>query len=151
MTGLPSDGLLISQITEYNNALYVPATNGTLYRSEDGLTWSAVENAPSVKYVLGSVKQGTKQPSALATIVDQEGKLAFYAMNESMEWIAGDAVPSGFPVTGFSNLQYAAMYHEYLMTASGRTVDNQVVNTTWATMDGISWALMLPVTQLHEA
>lgn len=28
------------------------------------------------------------------------------------------------------------------MTASGRTVDNQVVNTTWATMDGISWALM---------
>ena len=48
---------------------------------------------PSVKYVLGSVKQGTKQPSALATIVDQEGKLAFYAMNESMEWIAGDAVP----------------------------------------------------------
>ncbi len=27
------------------------------------------------------------------------------------------------------------------MTASGRTVDNQV-NTTWATMDGISWALM---------
>lgn len=142
LTGLPSDGLLISQITEYNNALYVPATNGTLYRSEDGLTWSAVENAPSVKYVLGSVKQGTKQPSALATIVDQEGKLAFYAMNESMEWIAGDAVPSGFPVTGFSNLQYAAMYHEYLMTASGRTVDNQVVNTTWATMDGISWALM---------
>ena len=103
LTGLPSDGLLISQITEYNNALYVPATNGTLYRSEDGLTWSAVENAPSVKYVLGSVKQGTKQPSALATIVDQEGKLAFYAMNESMEWIAGDAVPSGFPVTGFSN------------------------------------------------
>lgn len=97
MTGLPSDGLLISQITEYNKALYVPATNGTLYRSEDGLTWSAVENAPSVKYVLGSVKQGTKQPSALATIVDQEGKLAFYAMNESMEWIAGDAVPSGFP------------------------------------------------------
>ena len=84
----------------------------------------------------------TGQPSALATIVDQEGKLAFYAMNESMEWIAGDAVPSGFPVTGFSNLQYAAMYHEYLMTASGRTVDNQVVNTTWATMDGISWALM---------
>ena len=118
LTGLPSDGLLISQITEYNKALYVPATNGTLYRSEDGLTWSAVENAPSVKYVLGSVKQGTKQPSALATIVDQEGKLAFYAMNESMEWIAGDAVPSGFPVTGFSNLQYAAMYHEYLMTAS---------------------------------
>lgn len=142
LTGLPSDGLLISQITEYNNALYVPATNGTLYRSEDGLTWSAVENTPSVKRVLGSVKQGTKQPSALATIVDQEGKLAFYAMNESMEWIAGDAVPSGFPVTGFGNLQYAAMYHEYLMIASGRTADNQVVNTTWATMDGISWTLM---------
>ena len=118
LTGLPSDGLLISQITEYNNALYVPATNGTLYRSEDGLTWSAVENAPSVKYVLGSVKQGTKQPSALATIVDQEGKLAFYAMNESMEWIAGDAVPSGFPVTGFSNLQYAAMYHDCLLYTS---------------------------------
>ncbi|MDD2953464.1 MAG: DUF6242 domain-containing protein [Parabacteroides sp.] len=142
LAGLPSEGLLISQITEYNNALYVPASNGTLYRSEDGLTWSAVDNTPSVKYILGSVEQGAKQPSALATIVDREGKLAFCAMNESMEWIAGDAVPSGFPVAGFSNLQYAAMYHEYLMIAGGRAADNQMVNTTWATMNGTSWALM---------
>ena len=42
----------------------------------------------------------------------------------------------------YSNIDMMAKYHEYLMTASGRTVDNQVVNTTWATMDGISWALM---------
>ena len=51
-----------------------------------------------MKYVLGSVKQGTKQPSALVTIVDQEGKLAFYAMNEP--WSGSpEMVPSGFPVT----------------------------------------------------
>lgn len=142
LTGLPSDGLLISQLTEYDDALYVPAANGTLYRSEDGLTWGVVENTPSVKYLLGSVKQGTKQPSALATIVDQEGTLLFYAMNEDKEWIAGDAVPEEFPLTRFSNLQYAAMYHEYLMTAGGRTANNQVVNTTWATMDGLSWVMM---------
>lgn len=64
-----------------------------------------------MKYVLGSVKQGTKQPSALATIVDQEGKLAFYAMNESMEWIAGDAVASGFllPDLAISNMPQCIM------------------------------------------
>lgn len=142
LAGLPSEGLLVSQITEYDNALYVPATNGSLYRSEDGLTWSVMENIPSVKGLLGSVKQGTKQPSALAVIADNEGGSVFYAMNESLEWTAGDAVPDGFPVTGFGSLQYAAMYHEYLMIAGGRTTDNQVVNTTWATMDGTSWAQM---------
>lgn len=142
LAGLPSDGLLISQITEYDNALYVPTTDGALYRSEDGLTWNAVANAPNVKYVLGEVKQGSNQPSALATVVDQEGKLMFYAMNQSMEWLAGDAVEAGFPVTGFGNLQYAAMYHQYLMVAGGRGSNNEVVNTTWATMNGTSWALM---------
>lgn len=142
LTGLPSDGLLISQITEFGNALYMPGTNGDLYKSEDGLAWSVVENAPSVRYILGSVKQGARQASALATIVDKDGSLTFYSMNESMEWTAGDAVPGEFPVTGFGNLQYAAMYYEYLMIAGGRTADNQVVNTTWATMDGTSWALM---------
>ena len=60
-------------------------------------------------------------------------------MNESTEWIAGDAVASGFPVTGFSNLQYAAMYHEYLMTAGGRTSGQ----TKWLIRLGRPWMVSL--------
>lgn len=142
LSGLPSDGMRLSQIAEYDGALYAPAADGTLYTSVDGLDWVAVTNAPSIKYVLGEVKEGTKQPSALATVVDKEGTLTFYAMNKSKEWIAGGSVPSQFPVTGFGSIRYGAMYHEYLLVAGGRDKDNQLTNTSWATMDGKSWALM---------
>lgn len=142
LSGLPSDGVRLSQITEYNGALYVPTTGGTLYTSVDGLDWAAVENAPSVKYIFGEVKEGTKQSSALATVADQDGTLTFYAMNKSGEWLSGNAVPALFPLTGFGSIQFGAMYHEYLLIAQGRDKDNGLTNTSWATMDGKTWALM---------
>lgn len=142
LSGLPSDDVRLSQITEYNGSLYVPATDGTLYTSADGLSWSAVVGAPSVRYVFGEVKEGANQPSALATVVDKDGTLAFYAMNKSREWLAGGVVPAQFPLTGFGNIQYEAMYHAYLLVGGGRDKDNQLTNTSWATMDGKSWALM---------
>ena len=142
LSGLPSDGLRISQITEYNQALYVPGVDGTLYVSVDGRNWSVVEDTPSVRAVLGEVKASDRNPSALATIVDKEGTLTFYAMNQAGEWLEGETVSPDFPVTGFGNLQYSVMYHEYLLLAGGRNPGNQVVNTTWSTMNGTSWALM---------
>lgn len=142
LAGLPESGLRLSQMTEYNGRWYVPSATGELYASADGQNWQPVPNAPSVRYLLGAVKEGKNQPSALCGMIDKEGSLCFASMNEAGEWTAADKVPEGFPVTGFGVSDYAAMYHEYLMVVAGRDKDNQLVNTSWATMDGRSWAML---------
>lgn len=142
LAGLPESDLRISQMTEYNGHWYVPAADGALYTSADGQTWQPVPDAPSVRYLLGAVKAGKNQPSALCGMIDKEGSLYFASMNEALEWTSGDGVPGGFPVTGFGSSEYAAMYHQYLMIVAGRDKDNQLVDTSWATMDGRSWAML---------
>lgn len=142
LKGLPADGVIISQITEYEDALYVPSLDGKLYCSIDGMTWSVVEKAPTVKYLLGSVDEAKKQVSALAAIIERNGKQIFASMRADSTWHDGGEVPAEFPVKGFGNLKYEAMYHEYLMVAGGRTSSNKLVNTTWSTMDGCLWANM---------
>ena len=142
LAGLPTDGLMLDQMTEYNDALYLPTSDGTLYQSTDGLNWSVVENAPTVRYVLGYVEEGDRQTSALATIVEEDGELMFYSMNESFEWTEGDAVTEDFPLTGFGSLHYEAMYYKYLLIAGGRTGADEIVNSTWSTMNGTTWGLL---------
>ncbi len=142
LSGLPTDSLLLAQITQYNKVLYVPALSGALYKSADGMAWEKVEKAPFVKSLLGCISQGMRQASALATVIEKDGNLLFSAMNESGEWTEGQVLPKEFPIKGYGNVQYDVMYQEYLMIAGGRTTDGQVVNTTWSTVDGLSWVLM---------
>lgn len=142
LKGLPTDGLVLSQVTEYGNVLYVPSVDGKLYSSKDGISWNVMEKTPQVKYLLGTIDEGKKQKSALAAIINSDGKDIFASMTADSTWQNGETVPAGFPVKGFGNLKYDAMYHEYLMVAGGRTLSNNLVNTTWATMDGRSWSLM---------
>lgn len=146
LTGLPESGLILSQITEFRDELYVPATNGLLYTSTDGRNWVVVENAPYVTALLGVVNADLNQPAVLATIITQEGSLYFAGMNESEEWISDperSLVPAGFPVSGFAHVSYNAMYYERLMVAGGQDRDGNYLNTVWDTMgDATSWILL---------
>jgi hypothetical protein len=142
VTGLPAGQVLVSQIKEYEGILYAPSTTGTLYRSDNGQEWFAVPDAPHVTGLIGGINEGEHQSSALATIIQDNGTFRFSAMNKEMEWAVGDEVPTGFPLTGFGHENYYSMYHEYLMVVGGRTADNQLTNTTWATLDGRTWALL---------
>lgn len=146
LSGLPAGQARISQITEYAGVLYVPTINGALYQSANGQNWTLVENVPSVYSLLGSItvtgQDIDKKPvPVLATIIDKEGTLTF-AKYEKSVWITGDAVPSGFPVKGFSGVCFDWMYKNRLMIATGRDKDDKLLNTAWATMDGRSWALI---------
>lgn len=140
LSGLPASDVYISQITEYEGVLYLSSSNGTLYQSTNGRDWSVVGNTPAVKYLLGSVREGQNQPSALTAIIENSGVLTFAAMSKDKVWSTGDVVPSGFPISGFDNLHYYNMYHEYLMVAAGRDKDNKLLNSTWGTMNGKVWA-----------
>ncbi len=140
LSGLPASGVLLTQVTPYDGLLYMPATDGILYQSADGLQWEAVANEMDIRYLLGAVKEGQKQPSALAAIVNKDNVLTFAAMNKDKVWTTGDAVPASFPLTGFGSVDFYSMYHEYLMIAAGRDSNNELLNTTWATMNGTTWA-----------
>jgi hypothetical protein len=141
LTGLTGD-LLITQIALLDGYLYVPSESGMLYRSADGLNWMLANNAPSVKSVLGVLKEGREQIPLLATIVEQNGTLHFAGMDANQEWTIGEQVYAKFPVVNFATTQYANMYHSYLMAIGGRDKDNQLTNTVWATMNATDWVLL---------
>ena len=54
LQGLPSDGLQWQQLAQYNKVWYVAASDGSLYQSADGKTWSLVAGAPAIQFLLGS-------------------------------------------------------------------------------------------------
>ncbi len=142
LSGLPASGIPLAQVTAYNGLLYLPSSSGVLYQSEDGQVWTVADAGMNVYYLFGIVKEAQNQPAILAGIVDKEGTLTFAAMNTAKEWTMGDAVPAGFPVTGFGNAGYYSMYHEYLMVAGGRDKDNQLLNSVWSTANGTNWVKM---------
>lgn len=142
LTGLPTENVRISQLTEYNGKLYVPTTTGALYTSANGQDWHVVENIPSVKYLFGVVGEGLNQTSAMAVAVETADGLFYAAMNEAQEWTMGNEVEAGFPLTGFGSATYSAMYYEYLMVVAGRDKNNNLTNASWGTMDGLTWVTL---------
>ncbi|MDR1919810.1 MAG: DUF5018 domain-containing protein [Tannerellaceae bacterium] len=140
LTGLPENTKL-SQITPYENSLYVPTANG-LYQSADGLDWAKVEEAPAVKAILGVIREGRNTPSLLATLVENEGTAAFAGMNKEKQWTRGEAVPGDFPVSGFGNLSCHRMNSEYLVVVAGKDSQGGVLNTTWASSNATTWAIL---------
>lgn len=143
LEGLPAGEVRLSQMTEYNNILFVPTTKGALYQSVDGQKWTQVDQAPFVKTVLGAIKEsGLNQPSALAVIVDNNGTLNYAAMGKDMKWVTGDAVPAGFPVSGFGSLSSQNMFRESLTVVAGKDKEGKLLNSAWSTMTGTSWVLL---------
>ena len=140
MTGLPASGVLLSQITSYNNLYYVATKEGSLYSSADAVNWQLVEGTPKVKSLLGYIDESTNQPAVLSAIVEEDNGLVFAAMNAEGQWETGEMVPSHFPVEGFSSASIYLMYTSRVMVVGGKSSDGQLQNASWATMNALDWA-----------
>lgn len=134
--------IIFSQLTEYEGMFYLPSANGTLYGSSSGISWTPVAEAPYVSYILGDVKEGGRQTSALAAIVKDNDVLKFAARDNKGIWTTGEDVPANFPLIGFGKENYTSYYNSYLMVVGGKTKDNQLTNYSWGTIDGTHWALL---------
>lgn len=146
LTGLPAEGVCLSQMTDLDGVLYAATTQGMLYRSANGQEWALVENTPVVKTLLGMVREnGASRPACLATIVETDGKQVFAAMDKTEIWNIGEEVPAGFPVSGFANISYNSMHRERLLVVAGKDQTNALTNAVWSTMDARSWALITDV------
>ncbi|MDR2388305.1 MAG: DUF6242 domain-containing protein [Tannerellaceae bacterium] len=141
LTGLPGVAD-ISQITPYENTLYVPVAPAGLYRSSDGQNWTIQEDAPAVGTILGLVREGRDTPPLLAAILRNEEADVFAAMNREGQWTEGNTVPENFPVSAFGHISYNRMNHEYLSVVAGKNRRDRALNTTWATTNATSWALL---------
>lgn len=148
LTGLPAGEVRLSQMTEMGDYLYVVTTKGALYRSANGQDWSVVENTPTIKSLLGTIKAkddftgAGKQTSALVTVIDTNGALTYGRMDKSNEWKSGSEVPAGFPISNFGNVSYSTMFRARLMLVAGRDKNNSLLNSAWATEDGLNWAML---------
>lgn len=142
LSGFPVSGAVLSQLSMFNDTYYLPTTEGDLYVSNDGLTWTALQEEFKVVAVLGSVKSSSRQQSVLALIAEQDGQRNFYALDQSGSWHRGTEVMESFPIKNFASLQYASMYYEYLSVIGGRSSQDKVIGDCWATSDGLSWSLM---------
>jgi hypothetical protein len=140
LTGLPETADL-TQITPYENALYAHS-DGNLYQSADGSSWTKVEQTPTVGAILGVLKEGRNKPSALAVIVESGSSRSFAGMNSDKQWTVGSAVPDNFPKSGFGSLGYYRVNNEYLTLVGGKDNEGRLLNTTWVTGDALSWALL---------
>ncbi|MDR2534325.1 MAG: DUF5018 domain-containing protein [Tannerellaceae bacterium] len=133
----------ISQITVIDGPLYGSAyasADGKLYRaSGQGSSWSEVTGTPVIRYILGSLRHQSNRPALLAAIVEIDGALYFASMTSSYQWTQGSPVPDNFPVRGFGSTPYKRMENEYLMIATGRDVRGRLLNTVWATSNGMQW------------
>lgn len=140
LTGLPASGVLLSQITSYNNLYYVATKEGSLYSSADAVNWQLVEGTPKVKSLLGYIDESTNQPAVLSAVVEEESGLVFAAMNAEGQWETGEMVPAHFPVEGFSSASIYLMYTSRVMVVGGKSSDGQLQNASWATMNALDWA-----------
>lgn len=140
LTGIPDGKALFSQISMLGHLYYVITSDGVLYSSSDAANWQLVGNTPKLKALLGSVGESANQPAVLSAIIEDESGLTFAAMNVEGEWEKGQIVPENFPVEGFSSASIYLMYTNRILIVGGKSVNGQLQNTSWATMNALDWA-----------
>jgi hypothetical protein len=141
LNGLSDKTFVLSQITEYEGVLYLPASDGTCYASIDGVNWDIEKDTPDIRVLLGTVEASpqVKRPSALAAVIREGDVWRFAAMDADAHWKTGAAIPETFPVTGFGAASYEQMYYRHLIVVAGKDRNGGLSNTAWDTMDGLSW------------
>ena len=149
LSGFPADADL-SQVTEFDDDLYVISKQGGLYyssagqNSATGQIWTQVDNAPSVKALLGYLPQNpiNGRAAIISGIIAENDVIRFASMTNDREWKTGTVVPETFPISGYSGFNYESMHHPRIIIASGRDSKNGLSNKAWSTMDGLSWVSM---------
>lgn len=138
------DKAILSQITVFENELYVITEAGVLYASADGQVWSPVEGGKSIRAILGYLPESTiSGRSAVLCCVIEEGETFYFGtIDKTLTYTRGRELPENFPIINFGQFNYVTMYYPRLTLSSGRDSKNRLTNTTWATMDGLTWAAL---------
>jgi len=143
LSGFP-DHAILSQLTAFEQILYVITAEGSIYCSDDGQGWIQAESELPFKSLLGYLPADTisGRAAVMCCIAETDGVLRFVTIDEAFTCTQGTVVPETFPLSGFGQFSYETRYYPRLVVASGSDVNNNLSDMTWATMDGITWATL---------
>jgi hypothetical protein len=144
------DDLVIESIQSLENFAYAYTTTGEIYYfTLWGNAWTpitAVYEYPVVS-VLGYMKSGGVQQEGLAVIVEKDNQPVFAFLPDAFSTIdipknfrQGEKVSANFPVSGFSTINNKSLVLEKITLVGGKSPSGEVLNTVWATEDGLHWA-----------
>ncbi len=132
----------LSTMVEFQNELYLATKTLDVYESSDGRRWSKKTDAPTVKTFLGNIPATTTASAFLCAILNIGGEYYWWVSDlKAKSDTATVSIPANFPISGFgaaSNYNADARYTG-LIVAGGRTAQDDLLNTTWRTSDGLQW------------
>jgi hypothetical protein len=148
------DELVIESIQSLENLAYAYTTTGEIYwfsiqDSSQESSWQLLDanyEYPVVS-VLGYMKSNDAQQAGLAVIVNKEGEQTLAFLPNAFSTTAvpknfsyGEKVPDNFPVSGFSTINNKSLILEKITLVGGKNQAGEIVNTVWATEDGLHWS-----------
>ena len=140
LSGLPQDVELTSiqnNTLEEKEIWLALDTNGKVYKSVDGKTWTNTLSALSVKSIFGkipSIAESTNAKDSILAVVNDGGKFKFAKTTDFSSIRILNEIPLSFPVKDFTfttindSLIYTA---KYLVATGGKDIYNNSNTSVW--------------------
>lgn len=139
-TGL-SGQLSVETFCSLRDTFYLANGAGTLFRSADAGSWTAVGATEQVIALFGPLggRKHLTGDALIGIVAGDDGKPCFARFEGS--WTKGDTVPDSFPREGFALAQSQTVTGvAFTLLTGGLTADGDYATGLWSTMDGLYWA-----------
>jgi len=139
----------LQSLCTYGSKFYITSKNHLSYRSEDGLSWSAISpvtsgGAATVLTLYGEISKkyiNDPEPSALAgMLISSAGDTCFGRSTDGITWTLGSKVPADFPLTDYALIKSTTVTNvQFYTIAGGINASGVQTASVWSTEDGRNW------------
>lgn len=136
VSGLPSTVKLNTIFSVTNSTLstvYAQDSDGSIYRSTDGLVWSKITSDYPVTTIYGKLPSASGE-FAILTAIDDAGTLKFALTKDFITFTLKSVLPDGLPIADFSavSLENPTVFSaKYIILSGGKDKNNIVNNKLW--------------------
>ena len=120
--------------------LFARGRMGTLFKSTDAVSWKSINTENLVVAFLGYIEKSALQDAGFALLVQKDGKSVPAFTSDFVNWQYGTEVPSDFPVTDYSVVNYTKVLQNRLTVIGGANSAGTYQNASWSTTNGVYWA-----------
>lgn len=140
LNNFPTD-CKMRELLEFNSKLYVVSSDGKLFSSSDGLTWSNVNFTLSENnYLFQSILYIYN--SNLWTLMKSkiDSSYSFATSSDAVSWTVKGLIPVNFPITDFASLSFTTRTNlTKSFVAGGYASNNNMLKNVWSTENGNYW------------
>lgn len=129
--GLPPT-VQFSTIVSANNAVYALDAANMLYKTTDGINWSALQTTYPVVAIYGELPSASA--GTILAAVNDNGTVKFAETNDFTAFTLMNNVPTGIPVKDFSATRVEnpdSFSAKYIILSGGTTPENKQNNAIW--------------------